>query len=205
MIIPSVRQPEYDVQTISQLTFGLDLVTDSRLADPRTLSDCSDILFDKSDVVHRERFQPMSGSETAYNSNHIRMIGSVNGQFYRVKNSGTEYFDGSAWQTKDASISLITAMRPTFKAFFGREASTYATGTTSGTSSSRIISTSGLTENALIGMLVKITSGTGAGQTYLITGNTATQIFLEDTLEYVPAAGVTFEVYQNVASGYVST
>lgn len=76
MIIPEIRQPEYQVQSVVP-TMGLDLTSDSRFADPRTLSDCADVQFDNDEMKYRDRFVPFSASETAFDSGIVRAIGSV--------------------------------------------------------------------------------------------------------------------------------
>lgn len=92
MIIPEIRQPEYEVQTIVP-SRGLDLTSDSRRAHPETLSDCSNVQFDNNEMRYRQRFAVFSASESTFDSSHVRAIGSVLGTFWRVKGDQIQSYD----------------------------------------------------------------------------------------------------------------
>ncbi len=198
-----INPTEYQVQTIAPLTMGLDLISDSRLADPRSLSDSNHIVFQNQDIYHRDRFTLFDADDSAFDSSIVRAIWQVNGVFWRIRWTNLDYYSGGAWNTKQ--VITAWANNTTFKSFYWRASSTSATWTASWTSSSRVLTTTGLTENAHIGRILKITSGSGSGQEFLITGNTTTAIYIDDTFEYIPVAWNTFEIYARVSSGYFST
>lgn len=70
------------------------------------------------------------------------------------------------------------------------------TGTATADSSSKILVVSGgsMTINAYAGKIVRITSGTGAGQENLISWNDITDIFVESSWETIPDATSVFDI-----------
>lgn len=92
MIVPDIRQPEYDVQTVT-LSKGLDMTSDPRRAHPESLSDCNNVQFDNDQMKYRQRFAVFSASESVFNSSHVRAIGSVLGTLWRVKGDQIQSYD----------------------------------------------------------------------------------------------------------------
>lgn len=70
------------------------------------------------------------------------------------------------------------------------------TGTSTAASSSRILDvvSGAMTINAHAGRIVRITSGTGAGQENTITGNDLNEIFVESAWEVIPDATSVFDI-----------
>lgn len=56
-----------------------------------------------------------------------------------------------------------------------------------------------MTINAYAGKILRITSGTGAGQEALITGNDLTEIFVQSRFETIPDATSVFEIRESRA------
>ncbi len=75
--------------------------------------------------------------------------------------------------------------------------SAIVSGTANG-GSSRTLTTTGLTMSAYIGNVLRITGGTGSGQSFLIAANTTTEIIIDGIFDVLPDATSTFSIFYQI-------
>jgi hypothetical protein len=115
---------------------------------------------------------------------HVRVLGTK----FQKKSGGT-------WTDVATGLTNIPAILVSYQCSDLTTAA-LATGTALATSSSRVLVVSGgaMTINTYASKILRITSGTWAGQELLITGNDLTSIFVQDTFETIPDATSVFDI-----------
>lgn len=189
---PSSREKPSDV---FQFNAGIDSVNDPVFIGNKKVTDMINMDFNDYGPVARVGYTVFGDTANSIvnaqgailkesGDIHVRVLGTK----FQKKVSGT-------WTDVATGLTSIPAILVSYQCSDLTTAA-LATGTATANSSSRIleVASGAMTINAYATKIVRITSGTGAGQENTITSNSLNELFVESAWETIPDATSVFDI-----------
>lgn len=187
-------RPSEDQSDTFSFHSGMDSINDPTFLGKGKVTDLVNMDFNDYGPVARVGYTLHGNAGNSIVNAHGAILRESGDIHVRAFGTNFQKLVGATW----TNVATITNKQATIVSYICSDLTTAASlsGTATSGSSSKILQVSGgsMTINTHSGKIVRVTSGTGAGQENMIVGNDLTDIFVQDSFETVPDATSVFEV-----------